>query len=108
MTEFIEVTRLDQLPPGTASVFTIEGRSVACFNVDGAVHAIDDTCPHAGGSLGTSKLEGTIVTCRAHGMKFDVATGCFAGSSAFGVASYPVKVADGKVLVAISSTEKAS
>ena len=83
------------------SVFTVVGRSVACFNVGGAVYAIDDTCPHAGGSLGTSKLDGMIVTCRGHGMKFDVTTGCFAGSSAFGVASYPVKVVNGKIMVAV-------
>ena len=101
MGEFIEVAPLDQLQPGAGSVFTVAYRSVACFNVGGTVHAIDDTCPHAGGSLGSSKLNGAIVTCRAHGMKIDVTTGCFAGSSAFGVAAYPVRVVDGKIMVAV-------
>src|SRR4051812_13305283 len=102
MADFIEVASLDQIAIGSSSVFIVGSRSLALFNVAGTIHAIDDTCPHAGGSLGTSKLDGTIVTCRAHGMKFDVTTGCFAGTSGFGVASYPVKVVDGKIMVAIS------
>jgi 3-phenylpropionate/trans-cinnamate dioxygenase ferredoxin component len=48
------------------------------------------------------KLDGKIVICPVHGMKFDVTTGCFAGSSDFGVASYPVEVVDGKIMVAVS------
>ena len=101
MGDFIEVAPIDLLPPGTGSVFAVAGRSVACFNVDGTVHAIDDTCPHAGGSLGTSKLDGAIVTCRAHGMKFDVTTGFFAGTTAFGVASYAVRIVDGRIEVVL-------
>ena len=75
---------------------------MAIFNVDGKICAISDTCPHAGGSLGMGKLDGKIVICPVHGMKFDVTTGCFAGTSDFGVASYPAKVVDGKILVSIS------
>jgi 3-phenylpropionate/trans-cinnamate dioxygenase ferredoxin subunit len=102
MAAFIEIARLDQVPPGAGSRFTAAGRDVALFNADGSICAIDDTCPHAGGSLGMGKLDGRIVTCPVHGMKFDVTTGCFAGTSGFGVASYPVKVVDGKIMAAVS------
>ena len=101
MADFVEAAPLDLVPPGYGTTVTVGDKSVALFNVDGTIYAIDDTCPHAGGSLGTSKLDGGVVTCRAHGMKFDVATGCFAGTTGFGVASYPVKVVDGAILVAI-------
>jgi nitrite reductase/ring-hydroxylating ferredoxin subunit len=101
MADFIEVARLDQIRPGSGSRFTVAGRDVAVFNVDGNICAIGDTCPHAGGSLGMGKLEGGIVTCPVHGMKFDVATGCFAGTSDFGVASYPVNVVDRKIMAAV-------
>lgn len=102
MADFIEVARLDQIQPGTGSRFTVVGRDVAVFNVDGNLFAIGDTCPHAGGALGMGKLSGKIVICPVHGMKFDVTSGCFAGSSDFGVASYPVNVVDGKIMVAAS------
>ena len=67
MTAFVEIARLDQIPPGSGSRFTTAGKDVAVFNLDGTIWAIDDTCPHAGGSLGMGKLDGTIVTCPVHG-----------------------------------------
>ena len=103
MFNFIEVARLDQVPAGTGSVFTTAGKSVAVFNVDGKIFAIADVCPHAGGSLGMGKLGGGIVTCPLHGMKIDVTTGCFAGTSDKGVVTYPVKVVEGKILVALAT-----
>ena len=101
MTEFVEVAPVDRVPPGSGSLFTVAGKDVAIFNLDGTICAIADTCPHAGGSLGLGKLNGTIVTCPVHGMKFDVTTGCFAGTSDFGVASFPAKVLDGEIMVAL-------
>jgi nitrite reductase/ring-hydroxylating ferredoxin subunit len=53
------------------------------------------------------KLEGRIVTCPVHGMKFDVTNGCFAGTSSFGVASYPAKVVDEKIMVSLSAATAA-
>ena len=98
---FCRSRRLDQIPPGKGTSVKVGDKDVALFNVDGTIYAVDDTCPHAGSSLGTSKLDGTIVTCRAHGMKFDVTTGCFAGTSDTGVTAHQVKIVDGKVLVAV-------
>ena len=103
MAEFVEIARLDQVPRGRGAVFSAAGKDVAVFNVDGNICAIADTCPHAGGSLGLGKLDGRIVTCPVHGMKFDVTTGCFSGSSELGVATYPVKVVDGKIMVAMET-----
>jgi 3-phenylpropionate/trans-cinnamate dioxygenase ferredoxin component len=108
MADFIEVARVDQIRPGSGSRFTVADKDVAVFNVDGTICAIADTCPHAGGSLGLGKLDGTIVTCPVHGMKFDVTTGCFAGTSDFGVTGYLVKVVDGEIMVSLSPNEKTS
>lgn len=101
MNDFVEATTVDMIPSGRGTVVVIAEKDVALFNVEGTFYAIDDTCPHAGGSLGTSKLDDKIVTCRGHGMKFDVTTGCFAGTSDFAVKSYEVKVIDGKIFVKV-------
>ena len=99
---FVEVVPLAELPPGTGSVFTVSEKSVAVFNVGGKICAMDDTCPHAGASLGMGRLEGNIVTCLKHRMKFDVTNGCFAGTPDAAVESYPAKVVDGTIMVACS------
>ena len=100
MLEFIEAARLEQIPPGTGTTVKIAHKEVAIFNVDGEVYAIADSCAHAGASLGAGKLNGRVVTCRAHGFRYDVTTGEFT-TGGFGVAAYPVKVLDGKILIAV-------
>jgi 3-phenylpropionate/trans-cinnamate dioxygenase ferredoxin subunit len=104
MASFVEVGRAEQLPPGNGTVVRIDGQDVAIFNVDGTIYAIDDSCRHQGLSLGTSKLEGKVVTCRGHGWKYDVTTGSTLVSPGYGVAAYPVKVVDGKIMVATDET----
>ena len=71
---------------------------------DGTVYAMDDGCLHHGVSLGTSELDGKIVTCRGHGWKYDVTTGSTLNVPGYGVAAYPVKVVDGKIMVATDGT----
>jgi 3-phenylpropionate/trans-cinnamate dioxygenase ferredoxin subunit len=102
MAEYLEAELLDNLPPGKSTMVTIAGKDVAIFNVDGTIYAMDDSCLHQGLSLGTSKLEGKIVTCRGHRWKYDVTTGSTLASPGYGVAAYPVKVVDGKILVAVA------
>ena len=104
MANYIEVANLEQLPPGRGTTVSIEGKEIALFNVDGTVYAMDDACLHQGVSLGISKLEGNIVTCRGHGWKYDVTTGSTYPVPGIGVAAYPVKVVDGKIMVAIDET----
>lgn len=102
MTDFIEVARLDQVQPGTGMSFTVAGKEVALFNVDGTIYAMEDSCLHKGASLGTGQIEGKVVTCRAHGWRYDVTTGSTMNVPGYGVASYPAKVVDGKILVAVA------
>jgi nitrite reductase/ring-hydroxylating ferredoxin subunit len=102
MSEYVEVARVEEVPLGKGRTVTIAGKEVALFNVGGSIYAIDDSCLHHGVSLGNSTLEGKIVTCRGHGWRYDVTTGNTAHVPDYGVASYPVKVEDGKILVAVA------
>lgn len=102
MDEFVPALRLDQLPVGRGTTVTLNGKDIALFNVDGTIHAMEDGCLHQGLSLGTSKLDGKVVTCRGHGWKYDVTTGNTLHVPDYGVKSYPVKVVDGKILIAVS------
>src|SRR5206468_6739923 len=65
--------RADEVPPGSSKVVQINERVVAIFNVDGTLHALDNTCPHQGGPLGEGYLEDNgVVSCPWHGWTFDV------------------------------------
>ncbi len=86
------VAGLADLPPGSRKPVRIDGHSLLLFNVDGAVHAIDDNCPHAGSWLGSGTLSGFYLRCLAHGMTFDLRTGCMRGEAGLAVRVYPVRV----------------
>ncbi|MFZ1034146.1 MAG: Rieske 2Fe-2S domain-containing protein, partial [Candidatus Acidiferrales bacterium] len=88
MANFVEVASVEQLPSGSGRVVRIDGKEVAIFNVDGTIYATADSCLHQGLSLGTSKLDGKVVTCRGHGWKYDVTTGSMLASPEMGVAVY--------------------
>ena len=102
MAEFTEVLALEELPPGASRLVRVGGAEVALFNVGGEVYAINDSCIHQGASLAAGKVSGLVVTCRAHGFRYDLRTGCIVGAPEIGVASYPVKVVDELIFVAVS------
>jgi nitrite reductase/ring-hydroxylating ferredoxin subunit len=102
MSEFVEVAQLDQIPSGTSSFVQMGDKSIALFNVDGRIYAIDDACAHQGSSLAQGKFNGKTVTCPSHGWRYDVTTGDLTTVPDFGVASYPVQVVEGKIMVAVT------
>ena len=100
MPDFQPTIPLEKLPPGKSTTVEVEGKTVALFNVDGTVHAISDTCMHAGHSLGWGILEGNVVRCRGHGWRFDVRTGrVLSGPTDVPLATYPVRLEEDRLLV---------
>jgi len=108
MIRFVRVVNAADIPSDRGRLVFAEGWTVVVFKVDGVVHALDDSCPHAGSSLAAGKLEGTFVQCRAHGLRFDVRTGRMRGAGdGLCAKTYPVQVVDGEVAVGIDSGESA-
>lgn len=52
MASFVEVARLEQVPPGTGNSFTVAGKDVALFNVDGVIYAIEELLSAQGRFVG--------------------------------------------------------
>ena len=93
MGDFVTVAGAAEVVDGELAAFDVSGASVAVANVSGTLHAFGDTCTHAGCSLASGDLEGTVVTCPCHGSKFDVTTGrVLRGPAQKPVESYVVRV----------------
>ncbi len=92
MAEFIRVAALGDVKPGHGIVAEANGKSLAVFNVDGDIHAIDNTCCHREGPLGEGELEGDIVTCPWHGWRYNVTTGACVNNPSAKVAAYQVQI----------------
>lgn len=95
--EFVPVAEADSLPPGHGRTVHAKGRTFAVYNQDGQFYAIDDQCPHRGGTLGAGCLENGQVYCPLHGWVFDLRTGACLSNPALPVRSYPTRVQNGKV-----------
>jgi len=105
MTHQIPVALASELLPGQRKLIFIDGRSIVLFNIDGAIHAIDNSCPHSGASLASGRLEGTVLQCPAHGLRFDLAKRCQPGSDSLCLHRFQVDEIDGKLMLRAESAD---
>ena len=66
-------------------------------------YALKDVCPHAGVSLVVGPIHDGAVMCVGHGWRFKLASGELVGAppNTYKVATFPVRVVDGKVEVSV-------
>lgn len=101
MANFVLAIAMSELLPGSCREVTVEGRSLALYNVAGKVYATSNSCLHRGGPLGQGALDGCTVYCPWHTWAFDVRTGVCPDNPDLRLAIYEVMVEDGQVMVRV-------
>ncbi|CAN5650415.1 MAG: non-heme iron oxygenase ferredoxin subunit [Actinomycetota bacterium] len=102
------VAALDDLEPGTARRFVLDGTDVSVVRIDDDVYAISDTCSHAQVSLSDGEVwcEEREIECPKHGSTFDLTSGePLTLPATQPVAVYGVDVVDGQIVVIIGDGE---
>ena len=96
---WIDIGPIDDIPlRGARKIKTVLG-CVALFRTGpDEVLAATDRCPHKGGPLSEGIVHGQSVTCPLHNWVFDLNTGQARGEEG-AIATYPVRVAAGRVLI---------
>ncbi len=84
---------------GAVAEFEAAGVAVCLANVEGALHALDNWCPHRRGPLGEGWLEEHAVVCPWHCWAFDVKSGAAQAPESGKVTVFPLKIESGLVLV---------
>jgi nitrite reductase/ring-hydroxylating ferredoxin subunit len=102
MSEFFRVARVSEVPPGTMLAVRVEKEDVVLYNVDGAIHASRDFCPHAGYALSKGMFRGKYIRCSLHSWEFDVTCGEYTGNPNIHMKCFPVKVEGGEVFVSLA------
>jgi 3-phenylpropionate/trans-cinnamate dioxygenase ferredoxin component len=98
----VVVSRLDDLPAGTARRVDVDGRSVALVRCGDDVYAIGDTCSHANFSLSEGEVlcDEREIECWKHGSTFSLVTGePQALPATRPVPVFEVEVRDGDIVV---------
>ncbi|WP_456787023.1 Rieske (2Fe-2S) protein [Cellulomonas sp. P5_C5] len=95
---------LSEIPAGEGRAYAVADRQVAVFRLrDGTVRALDAVCPHRGGPLADGQTDADVVVCPLHAHVFDLSTGaCRSGQD--DVATYAVRVEEGRVVVVVPGT----
>jgi len=96
-----EVGTADQLLPGQRKLAFVDGQSIVLFNIEGSLHAIENSCPHNGASLAPGRLDGRVLSCPAHGLRFDLVTGRMPGGVGPCLKKHAVHCRDGKLVVVV-------
>jgi 3-phenylpropionate/trans-cinnamate dioxygenase ferredoxin component len=67
----------DELEPGSARRFDVDGRRIAVVRLGDDVYAIGDTCSHADVSLSEGEIHAgdKTIECWKHGSEFSLVTG---------------------------------
>lgn len=100
MATWVAVARVEDFPPCTVRTLEIDGTPIAVFNLNGRFHAIEDMCSHEAETLSDGEIAGEEIICPRHGARFSILTGQALSPPAYEpVATFPVQVEDGMVLV---------
>ena len=81
---------------------TAGGAAIGVYLVEGTLYAIENVCPHAFALLTDGYLEGDEIECPLHQALFRISTGkCLREPADRDLATYPVKVENGAILVRV-------
>ncbi|QDF97903.1 naphthalene 1,2-dioxygenase [Azoarcus sp. DD4] len=101
--EWIAAAEVDAVPQDDVIGVEIGGRDIALYSVDGEIYASDNICSHGHARLCDGFLDGYEIECPLHQGKFDVRTGkALCAPLTEDIRSYPVKIEDGRVFLALA------
>ena len=105
---FRKACNLDDIWEGEMDVFEVDGQEVLLVHSsNGEVRAYDPICPHQDHPLAEGDFDGCVLTCSAHLWQFNVDTGEGINPTGVKLHSYPVKIEDEVVFVALPSSAQA-
>ena len=97
---WIDIGALDDIPLRGARRVKTPAGCVALFRTaEAEVFATSNVCAHKGGPLAEGIIHGRHVTCPLHNWVWSLETGEAQGADEGRIATYPVRVEDGRVLI---------
>lgn len=107
--QYYKVAQTGEVKDGEKKKIALNGKVMLLTNFQGTYYAIDNTCPHMGGSLYDGILDGYSIACPKHGSVFDIRTGkiikngkiAFFNLKVSDTRAYPVKIEGDDVLIGL-------
>lgn len=93
--------------------FPAEGKATAILNgwhvliakTEDGYHAINDRCTHAASHLSGGRIRRGAIMCPLHGARFELASGKCLGGTYRDVRTFPLRIENGQIEVAIPDAQ---
>ncbi len=72
---WVTVAEAGYLEPGELMYVEVDDEPICLINLDGEIHALNDTCTHEEASLADGTIVGDEIECPLHGGAFYIQTG---------------------------------
>ena len=100
--EFIDVASTSELSNGERIVLSVDGETIAVFNIAGTYYAISDVCSHDDGPVAEGELSEFELECPRHGARFDLQTGkALTLPAVVDIPAYPVRVVGDQIQIGL-------
>lgn len=106
MAEYVAVAPADAIAEGTVQAFVVGDVEIAVAQCEGSFYAFTNICSHEHAYLSEGEVDTDLcwIECPLHGAQFDLATGRVRALPATEpIETYPTRVVDGQVEVALGS-----
>ena len=101
---WLDICALDEINAlGSRIISGPKGDSAIFRTSDDEVFALDDRCPHKGGPLSQGLIYGKRVACPLHNWQIDLESGEALAPDVGCTHKYPVKLENGRVLLALKT-----
>ncbi|MDQ6996007.1 MAG: nitrite reductase small subunit NirD [Mariprofundus sp.] len=99
---WIEVCRLDEIPPSQARTVNAGDNMIAVFRLsDDRIKAVENRCPHKQGPLAEGIISGDDILCPLHNWRISLDSGEVAAPDHGCVKTYASKVENGQVFLSL-------
>jgi cytochrome P450/nitrite reductase/ring-hydroxylating ferredoxin subunit len=99
MGQKIHVAHVQELQNGTPIATQVEGVELVVVPGSDSVAVFEGRCPHQGTLLAEGTLQAGVLTCRAHGWRFDCASGMKLGDARVCLQPFTVSIENAQIMV---------
>ena len=97
--DMVIAAKTDEVPNFGKKAVSVSGREILLVNVKGVFFAVENECPHKGSPLNAAIVKDGFISCPRHGYRFDLKDGSCEEHPAFRLATFPVEISAGDILV---------
>ncbi len=108
--QYIKAASIGELTSGQKKLITAEDKKILLINLEGMYYALDNRCPHMGGSLYEGEIQGTQIICPRHGSVFDITNGRISQAGKLfmlkvkvkDIQTYPIKIENEEIFIVLN------